>query len=50
MGYEDVPVNKDIKSWNTKILKVNRNKRHKDIIIKKDFWEDMSKFLTKYRG
>jgi len=49
MDFADRPVIETIKNWNTKLLKIARNSRHKDILIKQEFWEDMSKFLTKFR-
>lgn len=50
MTFGDVTINETIKSWNTKTLSISRAARHKDILVKQEFWEDMSKFLTKYRG
>lgn len=49
MKYSDVRMHDNIKRWNVKVLSVHRNQRHKDILIKREFWEDMTKFLNSKR-
>ena len=49
MKYSDVRIHPTIKNWNIKVLEVHRNQRHKDIMIKREFWEDMNKFLNSKR-
>jgi len=34
-----------IKSWNIKLLKLDRGARHKDMLVAEDFLEDFRKFL-----
>ena len=56
MKYSDVTLNETIKGWNTKLLNVGllltqigRHQRHKDVMVKREFWEDMTRFLNNPR-
>ena len=49
MKYSDVKINDQVKNWNIKVLSIHRNQRHKDIMIKRAFWEDLTKFLNSKR-
>jgi hypothetical protein len=49
MKYSDVRMPDAISKWNLMLLEVHRNQRHKDIIVNRQFWEDIGKFLKSKR-
>lgn len=49
MKFTDVSIDMSVKPLNTKILGIHRSQRHQDILIAKQFWEDLSIFLNKKR-
>lgn len=49
MKFTDVKLNNEIKRWNIKVLNIKRNQRHQDIIVQREFWEDLTRFLNSKR-
>ena len=49
MKFTDVPIDLSVKPLNTKVLAIHRSQRHGDILISKQFWEDLGTFLNKKR-
>lgn len=45
LQYKDAVANPTVKQWNVKHLKLDRNSRHTDIAVHRDFLEDFRNFL-----
>jgi len=47
LHYQDQILPDMCKKWNIKILNLQRNKRHQDISVQNEFWNDLESFLKK---
>ncbi len=47
--YSDTLLNENIKKWNVKVLEISRNKRHFDVSVQNDFWNQLEQFLLQPR-
>ena len=49
LKFSDLPTNENVKKWNVKVLEVNRFKRHFDVSVQNEFWNNLELFLIQPR-
>ena len=47
MHFQDQLLPDITQKWNIKILNLHRNKRHQDVSVQNEFWNDIEAFLKK---